>query len=212
MTAATINRKIARGFAKVGKKLGYQFNLFRPDNYINPTEQRNSLLSAPMSWSKDEQFKTNPEPTLAQYIIYCDFTVLQVGDVINAPSIARTFIINEINELRGAVSFQASDMFDVLRPIYTPLADVKTSFEPVVTNMPGAVQYTTATSNDAALTSITSSMKSGQSQVEIWTWLPVDHVHLNDVIVVNAKRFIVTSIDSSAVGVKLRALSTKAGT
>lgn len=207
MSAATINRKIARGFAKVGKKLGYQFTLYRPDVYINPLEPRNGLLTAPMSWSKDEQFKANPEPTLAQYTIYCDFTVLKEGDIVHSAEINRTFIINEINQLRGAVSFQASDLFTVKRPTFDANADVKSSLVDIIVNMPGAIQYSNAKQSAAQNTQL----KAAQSGIEVWTWLPVDSVQLGDVLEFNSKRFLISSVDTSAVGMKIRAESTKVG-
>jgi hypothetical protein len=210
MSASTINRKIAKGLAKVGKKLGYKFTLYRPDNYIDPLEDRNKLMTVQASWSKDEQFKANPEPTLDQYTIFTDFTKLIVGDILRSEELNRIFIINEINELRGAVSFQASDLFDVKRPVHTPTSDVKVTLVDVITGMPGAVQYAMAKRTD--ITGNNSATRAGQSIIELWTWLPVDQIRLNDIIVVTGKNFLVVSVDTSLVGMKIRAESTKAGT
>lgn len=211
MSALSIDKKIARGFAKVGKKLGFAFNLYRPDGYTMPLQDRNRVMTVPMTWSKDESFTTNPEPTLDYFILYCDYTVLAVGDIMRSVTEDRTFLVSEINPFRGAVGVQTNESMSILRTVYTPAADTKTALQEVVTDMPCAFQFQGAASNDAGLSTVSSSMTSGQSQIEVWTVLPVSAVKLADVLEVNGNRYLITSLDAAAGGIKIKAKSTRAG-
>lgn len=211
MSAVAINRKIARGFAKVGKKLGYAFSLYRPDSYITPLADRNLVMTLPLTWSKDEGFSQNPEPTLDYFTLYADYTLLKTGDILNQATEGRTFIVHEVNPLRGAVGVQCNTKMNVLRPVYTPTQDTKTSFEEVVLDMPCVFESTGAASNDGALTTVTSSMTAGQSQVDIWTVIRPGTIKLADVLEVEGGRYIIISIDAVFSGVKIKAKSTRAG-
>lgn len=211
MSAVAVNRKIAKGFAKVGKKLGYAFNLYRADSFINPLADRNLSMTIPLTWSKDEGFKANPEPTLDYFILYCDYTVLRVGDILNQPTEDRTFLVYEINPLRGAMGVQCGRRMTVLRPVHTPTADKKTSFEEVMVNMPCAVESVTAAANDGALSTVRSSMSAGQSQIEVWTVISPGGIRLNDVLEVDGARYLIVGADNISAGTKIRAISIKAG-
>lgn len=212
MSGATIDRKIAKGFAKVGKKLGYTCQVYRPDNYINPLADRNLLRSVPISWTEDKAFEKNPEAVLVPFIVYCDYTVLQAGDFLVNGALQKTLVVTEVNPIRGAVGYQVQDRIDVLRTVYTPTADKKTSFEEVITDLPAAVEYKSAAAVDGALTTVTSSMKSGQSTIEAWTWVTPGLVKLSDVLVLNDVRYQVTSVNTTSKGTKIQALASKAGT
>lgn len=212
MSGATIDRKIAKGFAKVGKKLGYTCKLYRPDSFVNPLADRNLLRSVPISWTEDKSFEKNPEGVLVPYIVYCDYTALQAGDFIVNEALQKTLVVTEVNPIRGAVGFQVLDKIDVLRTVYTPTADKKTSFEEVIVELPAAVEYKSAAAVEGALQTTTSSMKSGQSTIEVWTWVTPGLVKISDVLVLNSLRFQVTAVNTTAKGTKIQALATKAGT
>lgn len=212
MSGATIDRKIAKGFAKVGKKLGYTCSVYRPDNFINPLADRNLLRSVPISWTEDEAFSKNPEGTLVPYIVYCDYTVLQAGDFVVNGTLQKTLVVTEVNPIRGAVGYQVQDRIDVLRTVYTPTQDKKTSFEEVITNLPAAVEYKSSTAVDGALKTVTSNMQSGQSTIEVWTWVTPGLVKIADVLVVNGSRYQVTFVNTGSGGTKIQALASKAGT
>ena len=211
MTAVAINRKVARGYAKVGKKLGYAFVLYRADSYVNPVSDRNIRMTVPLTWSKDEGFKTNPEPTLDYFTLYCDYTVLEVGDILDQAKEERTFLVAEINPLRGAVGVQCNKRMSVLRPIYTPTADVKTSFEEIIVNLPCAFESASAASNNGALATVGSSMTAGQSQIEVWTVVKPGTINLADVLEVDGVRYVITGLDAVSHGTKIKAKSTRAG-
>lgn len=212
MSVGKINSKLAKAFAKVGNKIGYVFSLYRADSLIDPLSDRNRILSVPLTWSKDDAFSTNPEPVLDYFKLFCDFTVLRVGDILHHASEGRTFLVYEITPLRGAVGVQCNKRMNVFRPVHTPLANKKTALSQVVSNMPCAVQSIGASSSDGALSSVRSSMSTGQTKLEVWTVFPADTVKLSDIIEISGARYIVTSLDNVSAGVKITAFSTKAGT
>lgn len=211
MSGASIDKKIAKGFAKVGKKLGYNCDVYRVDNYFEPLGDRNKLRKMVISWTEDRSFEKNPEGVLVPFIVYCDYTSLQAGDFL-VSSIGKTLVVTEVNPIRGAVGFQVPDRLTVLRTVYTPTADKKTALEEVITDLPVAVEYKQASAVDGALTTVTSSMRSGQSTIEVWTWVTPGLVKISDVLDLNGVRYQVTSVNTTAKSTKISALATKAGT
>lgn len=211
MSGASIDKKIAKGFAKVGKKLGYGCDVYRVDNYLEPLADRNKLFKSVISWTEDRAYEKNPEGVLVPFIVYCDYTVLQPGDFL-VSSIGKTLVVTEVNPIRGAVGFQVPDRLTVLRTVYTPTQDKKTALEEVITDLPVAVEYKQASGVDGALSTVTSSMRSGQSTIEVWTWVTPGLVKISDVLDLNGTRYQVTSVNTTAKSTKINALATKAGT
>jgi len=212
MTAETINRKIARGFAKVGQKLGYLFDIYRPDSYSTPLGDRNLVMTVPLSWSEDDAFKKNPEGTLVPFILFCDYTLLQPGDFVSNSVIGRTFAVTEINPIRGAVAFQTPERVNILRTVFNATDDKKTGFEEVMRSLPAAIEFKSAGSADGILKTVNSNMKTGLSNLEMWTWVPAGSIKLNDVIEHSGKRWLIVSADSTSSGTRVSAMSMRAGT
>lgn len=211
MSGSTYDRKIAKGLAKAGKKLGYTFNVYRPDNYITPMGDENFIKTEQVSWSEDKSFEKNPEDKLTHFAIYANYKTLEVGDILNSPDINRTFVITEINELRGVVAIQTPDVFDVLRPIYTPSADKKIGLETVSSSVPCVVEYKSAASDQSVLPAGSSSTGS-RSQIELWTWMPISSLKLNDTLDINGDKFNITSLKHDHKGTVINARSAKIGT
>jgi len=211
MSGASINKKVAKGLAKAGKVLGWKFNVYRPDSYLTPFSDENRLFSTQASWSEDKGFSKNPEATLTHYNIYADHRKLQPGDIMNSPDLDRTFVITETNELRGAVAVQANGRMTVRRVIYTPTEDIKTQSQEVATEVPCAVEFKTNYGEQGVLTGTGSAATGHRSQVEIWTWMPVGSLRLNDTLELSIGTFTLTSVQQDEGGTTIQARSTKVG-
>ena len=211
MSGASIDRKIAKGNAKAGKVLGYLFDQFRPDNYVSPMSLENRHATIQAAWSEDKQFQKNPEETLTHFNVYADHRKLAVGDILKNSTIGRTFIITEINQLRGAVAVQAPEVMTVQRAVYDVNAtDKATSFRTMYTDVPCAVEYKSGHTDSSVLPS-GGSTQGTRSQIEIWTWMPVASMQVNDAIDVLGNRFNITGLRQDQKGTVILARSTSIG-
>lgn len=211
MAGASIDKKINKAYKLVGKKLGWPFKVFRPDTWVTPLQDRNYIFSRNLAFSQDTGFSKNPNDTLAYFQLYSDYSDLQAGDIIYSLELGKTFTIFEKTELRGPIGVQTDDRIDVLRPIYTPNADKKTAFEAVATNVPVALEGIGAVQDAGALSGTSSKMSAGQTRIELWSWLPVGLVLLNDVIEWQGVRYLVQEVWATNIGTKLRGISMKTG-
>lgn len=211
MAGASFDRKVAKAFAKVGKKVGYACTIYRPDTWVNPLQDRNILKQTTMSWSEDESFAKNPEALLTYFTLYTDYSSLELGDILTLPALSRTFIVTEITPIRGSVGVQCNNKADVLRPVFDMTADKKSSFNAVMTEVPLVLEYKSASQTANALQGVSAKLGSGQSTIEAWTWVPPGSVQLNDVLEVNGLRFQVTSVSSTEKGTFISGISTKVG-
>lgn len=209
MSGSSIAKKVDLGLKKVAKKVGFRTALYRPDNYNNPLGDRNFVSQLDVAWSVDEQFKKNPVDELDHYRIYTPASGVQLGDLILSVDQGKTFVIVEIEPMRVPAGIMVNDRVTVLRTENTPDQDVKTQLVPYFTQLPCAVKWS-STSNNQGLSPV-STMRGGQSQVEVWTWVTPGTIRLGDVLEINDLRFVVSSCQSTSKGTKINGISTVAG-
>lgn len=211
MSGKSIQRTLNNAFAVVGRVLGWPFKVYRPLDWVNPTDDRNYVANVMLAATPDEAFSKDPLDELDKYLLYVNTTKLEPGDIIVSDELAKTYVIFDKTELRAVIGVLAADKFNLLRPTVTTGADVMRGFTQVGANIPCALKISGATSSDGALKITSSTMSAASSQVEIWSWVPANFARLNDVIEIGDVRYLVTFAQTTAKGTKLKATSTKVG-
>jgi hypothetical protein len=220
MSGAKIDKLVAKAFSKAGKILGYTFTVYRPvgSNYIDPLQQVNSIRTTTMSWTEDKSYEKNPEDVLTFFKLYTDYRGIKAGDIYNNPDAepvphGRTFVVTEVNPIRGAVAVQTPDMMDVLRPTSTPTLDVKITNQLVVQNMPCVINFGGAQENKGSMGAVSglTHVTSGQTHAEVWTWMEPGTVFINDIVVIEGKKYIVNSLSGKHKGTFIKVRALKAG-
>jgi len=207
MTAKSIDKKVQKGFKKVGQKLGSAFDQHRPDSWIVPLQNRAFLRSVPLAYSQDERFTKNPEDVLDYFTLYTGYSDVKQGDIFSNSD--RTLVVMDTMDIRGPVGVACDFMADVLRPIYSMNTDKKTSFQEVATAVPCAFKTVGALQDNPS--QVPSKMTGGQSRVEAWFWTPPGLVKLNDVLQVQGNRYLLQEVLTSRSGTKVRGISTRLG-
>lgn len=209
MSGASIAKKVNLGLRKAASKVGFSAKLYRPDNYNNVLDDRNFIKNLVVAWSVDDSFAKNPVDELDHFKIYVSNEDVQVGDMILAADQGKTFVIVETEPMRVPAGILVNERVTVYQTEYTPTADVKTQLVEKYVALPCAVKWNRASTSTSGLP--VSSMKTGQSQVEVWTWVTPNSITLNDVLEIGGVKFNVQSCQSTSKGTKVIAVSTVAG-
>lgn len=209
MSGANIAAKVNLGLRKAAAKVGYPVKLYRPDHYFNPLDDRNFVETLMTAWSVDDGFQKNPVAELDYYKLFVPADSVQPGDFIMSEDQGKTFVVTEVQPMRAPAGILVNDRVTVLRTENTPDQDVKTQLVPYFTQLPCAVKWS-STSNNQGLSPV-STMRGGQSQVEVWTWVTPGTIRLGDVLEINDLRFVVSSCQSTSKGTKINGISTVAG-
>lgn len=210
MSGANIAAKVNLGLRKAANKVGFPAKVYRPDNYYDALEQRNYHSSLNVGWSVDDGFKKNPVDELEYYKIYAPSDAFELGDLVQAEQQNKTFVIVELEPMRVPAAVLVNDLMTVHRTVFTPSDDVKTKLVAQNLDVPCAVKWKQASASNGGLSNV-STMKSGMSQVEVWTWMPAGAVKIDDVLEIEGKKFKVDSCQSTAKGTKISAISTVVG-
>lgn len=205
MSGKSVAAKINKAMAKVGGKIGFPCSVYRPDNYSQPVDDRNRVIdSVQVAWSVDESFTKNPVDELAHYIVYV--SDLEVGDIVVCEEQEMTFVLTDIEPIRAPAGILANDRIHVYRSQFVG-GDKLNELSIIAHDVPCAVKIGKA----APVTLPNTSMKSGMTVIDVWTWMPVDELQINDVFEWRGNRFLVTTVNSSDKGTKVSAQSMKAG-
>lgn len=206
MSGASVAAKINKAMGKVSKKIGFTCRQYRPDVYADPIDNRNEIATMQVAWSVDESFVKNPVDELAHYLVYVSGDVVQLGDIFVCDEPSTTLIITDLDPMRVPAGIRADDRMNVYRSSFVG-GDKKTELVMEAHQVPCAIKIGKA----SAVGTPNTTMRSGMTSLDIWTWMPVQDVQIGDVVETLNTRFLVTSVNSSVKGTKITANSMKAG-
>lgn len=210
MSGASISKILDNAYKTVGTILGFNFNVYRTENYLYPTQSRNFIGALKVSFSVDESFKKNPTDQLDTYQVYTKSTSLELGDILVSDELKKTYVIIDKAELKPAVAVLAPEKFDLLRPVLST-GDRKTTFETIMSQVPAAIKTNGTAGSPGALQGTNSTLGASSSQLELWTWVSPSSIVLNDVLQINGNRYLVTFVQTDSSGTNLKLKSTKVG-
>lgn len=208
MSGQSIQRTLNKAFGVVGRVLGWEFTMYRPDSWITPLADRNSIGSTRLSGTPDDAYSKDPDE-LDKFKLYTG-APLALGDILHSEELERTYVVFDKTELRAVVGVLAQDRIDVLRPTLT-IGDQPRGFDEIASSVPAAVKITGASSSAGALKVTSSTMSASSTEIEVWTWVPSGLIQLNDVLEIGGNRYLITFAQTTYKGTKLKARSTKVG-
>lgn len=206
MSGLSVAKKVNKAMTKVGKKLGFQCTVYRPDSYSNPFQDKNILSENMIAFSVDQAFVRNPVDDLTHMIVYAASSVVRVGDIIVCNEPQTTIVVDSLDPIRAPSGILANERMNLFRSVLTPLADKKTSLQQLGELIPCAVRF-----GSTGVNLVNAGMASGKSTVEVWTWMPVPFIEYNDVIDIRGNRYSISAFSSTEKGTQITATSIAAG-
>lgn len=210
MAGKNIARILDKAYSTVGRVLGYDFVVYRPDNWIQPLQDRNRITTIQLSPTVDDGYSATPRD-LDEFTLYANSSVLQRGDLVHNEELQQTYVVIDKFQLQPAKGVLAREKIDVLRPSQEIGSNFKRTFDQVGLQIPAAILTKGAGQSSGVLRATSSSMTVGQSDLDLRTWVPTGFIKLNDVIELNGNRYIVTFAQQTAQGTTLSLKSTKVG-
>ena len=210
MSGASINKKLNKAYAKVGKILGYNFKMYRSLDYMTPVQDKNYLKEVTLAFSIDESFKKQQDFSFHLYNLYCDGADIMPGDIFENTDLNKRFTLVQNDPITVSLSIDSSDQITISRPTYTTTGGFSPKQEIIAANVPATILEAKAQGYSGNNTQPTP-LKSGIQVWDIWTYLPEDKIRINDVIEDSrGNKSTVTSCQLTPLGYKIITQSTKA--
>lgn len=211
MSGTKINNILNRAYDKVGNILGYTFKVYRSVDYITPIQTKNYLKDIRCAFSIDEQFSKMQDYTFNKFHLFTNSNVLQKGDIIVNDELNKTFVLVGKDPIAYPTGIEATSTISINRAIYNATGGFSPKQEEIATNIPASIFEQSSGQEKGALLQ-PSPMKTGIRQWSIWLYLPHNDIRINDIIEdARGNKSIITSVEYSEFGYKIKTLSTKVG-
>ena len=211
MSGAKINNILNKAYDKIGNVLGYTFNVYRSVDYITPIQTKNYLKDVRCAFSIDEQFSKMQDYTFNKFMLFTNSTSLQIGDILVCDELSKTFVLVGKDPIAYPAGIEATSTISINRAVYNSTGGFGPKQEEIATNIPAAIFEQSSAQEKGALLQ-PSPMKTGMRQWSIWLYLPHNDIKINDIIEDGrGNKSIITSVEYSEFGYKVKTLSTKVG-
>lgn len=123
MGAAAIQKKLDNASKKVALKLGYDYQVFRPTNNINPTDTENWVANVKASFTLDDKYSKAMQWGVPIWTTYTQNTEIIQGDFLVNVDRDRTFIVMSKKPHLPVLAIETNDLFNILEVTYTNQGD-----------------------------------------------------------------------------------------
>lgn len=82
MSAQSIQLKLDKAHSKIAAKLGYDYNVFRPLNDINPLDDRNLICKVKATFTLSDTYTQTISWEVPIWTVYTDIVQLEQGDLL----------------------------------------------------------------------------------------------------------------------------------
>lgn len=146
MSASAIQKKIDNAHKKVGKKLGYQYGIYRP--LVSNTDlisDRNLIKYVKAAFTLNDNYTSNIKWEIPTWTLYTESAEIQPGDYLYSEDQNRTFFVFQMQPHEPVYAIEANDRINIFGVAY---ANGGTGFAPGSTtylakNMPCYLSYGT---------------------------------------------------------------------
>lgn len=208
MAGKSIDKKLNKAFAVVGKKLGYKFKLYRSVDYLNPIHDRNFVKTVTLAASVDPNFEKSEEYSFQLYNLYCDDVSVVPGDIFVSEELGKTYTLVQNEVITVPVGIDSSEWVTISRPSYSTTGGFSPKTEQIAEQIPAKILETKSHASSGNMTEKTP-YKSGINLWDVWFYLDKD-VKINDILLDSSgNRSTIQSIQKSDLGWKATCLSTK---
>lgn len=211
MSGKALNKKLNKAFGKIANAVGFDFKVYRSVDMLTPVQTKNFIGTTKLAYSIDDSFKQSTGYGFNLFNLFMDGTDFQPGDIFVCDEISRRFTLVCNDQMVKPQGVESSGSITVKRPGFSTVGAFQATMTEVARDIPATILGAGAGQDPVSNVS-QSPNQSGVTQWNIWTYLPVNAIKINDVIVDqygNTSK--VLSVEYSGLGYKLKTESTKVG-
>lgn len=165
MSELSIRKKIIKAYAKAGKVLGREFQLFRPFSLNDALSPANYLRTQYASFTLSKDFVTAQNEGYERYIVYTNHADLQKGDILYDDQ--ETFVIIWNRGLEDVIAIKATQLVEIYRGVWDTTNGLQPVLQRTARNVPASVVGISSTS-DTRLNTIQTTGQAKRWEVRIW--------------------------------------------
>jgi len=201
MSAESIQRKLDVAHKKIGNKLGYTFNLYRPLRNVDVLDDANFIDAIKLTVTLNDSYTKALEWQTPVYTAYTDAAQIQEGDFMYSEDQGRTFLILSRQPHQPVLVIELPDRVDIQTIGYGNDGD---GFAPDATtytarNLPALVSF--SSTSKSGMVPGRNLAQSGIRVASIITSLPASSMLMGQTVTdQNGFRGDITSYDYSTVG------------
>ena len=205
-----IQQKLNKAYGKVGKKLGAEFNVYRPYTISNPLVIDNIMDTKLVSFSLDEKFKKAPSDSLNVWNCWIDgnlesLFVLQQGDLLKSDDTLEVWMIASMEIMLPITAIRLDEVVTISRSGYT---DSGSGFAPgdteVATSVPCKIEIGNPSGSALGYNPAASYVTDALQVAIIWLSDLQKQVEVRDAITdAYGQRYQVLAIENTPIGTKV---------
>lgn len=188
MSAASIQKKLNKAYGKVGRKLGFASDIYRPSqSYDTPINTSNWIHNTKASFSQDGKFSAPVGSNV--WLAWIDATLdntfdLKVGDIVVDTETSRVYYMIDMHPLHPYRALETNTTIAIASK--TTYSDQGMGWgqghTQTVSNIPAWVSTTGSRSIDGGFIPARTAMSQSSDQYTIQLWMPEGSISTNDAI------------------------------
>lgn len=164
MSEQTIRNKLIGAYARAGRLLGRDFDLYRPPALDGALSQENWLRTQPVAFTVSNDFVTAQGEGFVEYKVFTDHSDVLAGDIFNDAT--ETFVIVWNRGLETVLAFKATDIVQVLRTSWATTGGLQAQRQVIASSVPASVVRKESTT-DIAITGVQQTSQAKRWEVRI---------------------------------------------
>lgn len=188
MSAASIQRKLNKAYGKVGRKLGFESDVYRvSQSYDNPIDTPNWIYNIKSSFSQDNKFSAPVGSNV--WLAWLDATLdntfdLKVGDIIADRETGRVYYMMDMHPLHPYRALETNTTISLATSTkYNDNGFGWSQSQTVsLNNIPAWVSTTGSRSIDSGFVPARTATVQSSDQYTIQLWMPEGSISNNDQI------------------------------
>lgn len=211
--ADSINKKIRKAYGKVGKILGYDFEIFRPVDLNTQITNSAYIDTKPAAFSVDTKFSRSiAADKLPVYTAYVDGLLdslfdLQQGDILYREETGETYITTHVETHKAIQAFLCNDKVSVYATAYSnPGTGFAGSDTEVATNVPCYIDVRGPSGGDLGYIPAASYGSDTYDRATVYCWDPQGELSRSNILVDSKGRrwTVLSAVDSTLIGTVLQ--------
>ena len=141
-TVQSIQRKLDKAYKKIGKKLGYEYSVYRPNDMPDVSYKTDPLDPAYWidqkysSFTKDDSYASAQSYGLPIWTTYIDGNDIKVGDIIYDVERDKTYTVISRDPIKPILSIETNSRLTIYDTTWDTTGGYNATDEVVATNLP----------------------------------------------------------------------------
>jgi len=201
----SLEKKLSKAYEKVGKKIGYDFDIYNPQAYdVEPIQTMNWFTRVPIGLTQSD-YEDSAGEGFTLYDCYAGFSDVKAGSLLVDKPNDRIFVVTNHERNHGTNAMECFNTITISRPVnnYDGTAQTTTI---TVLNLPASVMITSGDVTGGLIgqsrggTAFTHS-----ANIRFQTVAPVDVKQGDEIVDDNNNTYEVMAVEIVATGYKVRA-------